>query len=250
MPRRGPTRLGGDRSVLALNRGSSSLKFGLFTLSPDAAPLSRGTVAISDDRTAFEQVLARVSGPVEKHPLAVVAHRLVHGGPNLRAPRTVDDALLVRLQKVVQLAPNHLPDEIALIEDVRRARPDLPQIVCFDTAFHADLPDSRAPAADSRRIRRRGHPALRLSRFVLHVPDRRAPPRGPAWPVDRAILAHLGNGSSLAAVRRRPLDRHHDGIHADRRRRHGDEVRRSRSRRRHLHRALARPGSRPGRAGS
>src|SRR5688500_6831239 len=136
-----PTSQTGDRSVLALNRGSSSLKFGLFTLSPDAAALSRGTVPVSDDRTAFEQVLARVSEPVEKHPLAVVAHRLVHGGPSMRAPRTVDDALLVRLRKVVQLAPNHLPDEIALIEDVRRARPDLTQIVCFDTAFHADLPE-------------------------------------------------------------------------------------------------------------
>ena len=131
---------GESRSVLALNRGSSSLKFGLFTLSPDAAPLSRGTVAVSEDRTAFERVVARVSETVETHPLAAVAHRLVHGGPDLRAPRMVDDGLLVTLRQLVHLAPNHLPDELALIEDVRRARPDLPQIVCFDTAFHADLP--------------------------------------------------------------------------------------------------------------
>jgi acetate kinase len=192
--------VGGDRSVLALNRGSSTLKFGLFTLSLDAAPLFRGTVAISDDRSAFEQVIARVSEPVEKHPLAVVAHRLVHGGPNMRAPRTVDDALLVRLQKVVQLAPNHLPDEIALIEDVRRARPDLTQIVCFDTAFHADLPDvaRRLPipaeyAAEG--IQRYGFHGLS---YTFLIDELR---RGPTWPVDRAILAHLGNGSSLAAVR-------------------------------------------------
>jgi acetate kinase len=186
--------------VLALNRGSSSLKFGLFTLSPDAAPLLRGTVAVSDDRTAFEQVITRVSEPVEKHPLAAVAHRLVHGGPSLRAPRTVDDALLATLQRVVHLAPNHLPDEIALIEDVRRVRPDLPQIVCFDTAFHAELPEvaRRLPipaeyAAEG--IQRYGFHGLS---YTFLIDELR---RGSTWPVDRAILAHLGNGSSLAAVR-------------------------------------------------
>jgi acetate kinase len=191
----------GDRSVLALNRGSSSLKFGLFTLSPDAAPLSRGTVAVSDDRTAFEQVIARVSEPVKKHPLAAVAHRLVHGGPDLRAPRTVDDALLATLRRLIHLAPNHLPDEIALIEEVRRARPDLPQIICFDTAFHADLPDvaRRLPipaeyAAEG--VRRYGFHGLSYT-FLMDELRR----RGFAWPVERAILAHLGNGSSLAAIR-------------------------------------------------
>jgi len=192
----------GDRSVLALNRGSSSLKFGLFTLSPEAAALSRGTVTISDGRTAFEQVIARVSAAVEKHPLAAVAHRLVHGGPDLRTPRTVDDALLVALRQLVHLAPNHLPDEIALIEDVRRARPDLPQIVCFDTAFHADLPEiaRRLPipaeyAAEG--VQRYGFHGLSYT-FLLDELSR----RGSASPSERAILAHLGNGSSLAAVRR------------------------------------------------
>jgi acetate kinase len=193
---------GGDRSVLALNRGSSSLKFGLFTLAPDTAPLLRGTVALSDDRTAFEQVIARISEPVAAHPLAAVAHRLVHGGPDLREPRRVDDPLLVTLRQLVHLAPNHLPDEIALIDDVRRARPDLPQIVCFDTAFHADLPEiaRRLPipaAYAAEGIRRYGFHGLSYT-FLIDELRR----RGSAWPVERAILAHLGNGSSLAAVRR------------------------------------------------
>jgi acetate kinase len=192
----------GDRSVLALNRGSSSLKFGLFTLSPAAAPLSRGTVAVSEDRTAFERVVARVSETVETHPLAAVAHRLVHGGPDLRAPCMVDDGLLVTLRQLVHLAPNHLPDELALIEDVRRARPDLSQIVCFDTAFHADLPAvaRRLPipaeyAAEG--IQRYGFHGLSYT-FLMDELRR----RGFASPSERAILAHLGNGSSLAAVRR------------------------------------------------
>jgi acetate kinase len=197
----------GDRSVLALNRGSSSLKFGLFTLSPDAAPLSRGTVAVSDGRTAFEQVLARVSEAVAKHPLGAVAHRLVHGGPDLRTPRTVDDALLVTLGQLVHLAPNHLPDEIALIEEVRRARPDLPQIVCFDTAFHADLPEiaRRLPipaeyAAEG--VQRYGFHGLSYT-FLMDELRR----RDSGSPSGRAILAHLGNGSSLAAVcRGRSID--------------------------------------------
>src|SRR5688500_15765663 len=129
------------QSVLALNRGSSSIKFALFSCSPQPAELARGTVDADADGGAFDQVIARAAGGLDQQPLAVVVHRLVHGGPELRAPRRIDDRLIASLEGLIHLAPNHLPQELALVKEVRRARPDLPQVVCFDTAFHGRLPD-------------------------------------------------------------------------------------------------------------
>jgi acetate kinase len=110
--------------------------------------------------------------------------------------------LIDTLRKLVPLAPNHLPDEIRLIEAVRRLRPDTPQIVCFDTAFHAELPDvARCLAIPSvyaaQGLRRYGFHGLSYT-FLLAELRRRATP---AQAEGKVVLAHLGSGSSLAAVR-------------------------------------------------
>jgi acetate kinase len=144
----------------------------------------------------------RVSDYVDKNPLAGIGHRVVHGGPALREPQIVTDALLETLRQLVRFAPNHLPDEIHLIEAARRLRPDPPQFVCFDTAFHADLPEVARSLAVPRRyaaegVRRYGFHGLSYS-FLMEELRRRA---GPSQADTRVLLAHLGNGSSLAAVR-------------------------------------------------
>ncbi len=204
MPNAGgqPEQRTAGQSVLALNRGSSSIKFALFSRSAQPAELARGTVDADADRGAFDQVIAGVASPLEERPLAAVVHRLVHGGPELRAPRLIDDGLVARLKELIHLAPHHLPQEIALLEEVRRARPDLPQAVCFDTAFHGGLPDlaRRLPIPAEYAalgVERYGFHGLSYT-FLMEELRRRC---GPSAAPGRVILAHLGNGSSLAAVR-------------------------------------------------
>lgn len=189
------------RSVLAVNSGSSSLKFALFSVGPEPALMRRGSLEIPEPTTAIEELLKEVAADLQASPLAAVGHRIVHGGPDLRAPQMVSDALLEILKGLIQFAPNHLPDEIALIESVRRLLPDVPQVVCFDTAFHGGLPDAARELAIPRAyveqgVRRYGFHGLSYT-FLIDALHRRTVPTGQ----DRVILAHLGSGSSLAAVR-------------------------------------------------
>jgi acetate kinase len=193
---------GVTRSLLAVNGGSSSIKFALFTLAPQPRALRRGTLDEPERATALEQLLERVAEDVERYPLAAVGHRVVHGGTALRDPQVVTGELLETLRQLVRFAPNHLPDEIHLIEAVQRLRPDTPQIVCFDTAFHADLPEVARQLAIPRRyaaqgVRRYGFHGLSYT-FLVDELRRRT---GLSQADGMVILAHLGNGSSLAAVR-------------------------------------------------
>jgi|SRR5579862_1289542 len=134
-------------------------------------------------------------------PLAAIGHRIVHGGDAYRDPQRVTPAVLATLRDLIPFAPNHLPDEIALIDALARHRPGVPQVACFDTAFHADLPDvaRRLPIPatyDEQGVRRYGFHGLSYA-FLLQALERIA---GAAAARGRVILAHLGNGSSLAAV--------------------------------------------------
>jgi acetate kinase len=203
-----PDRSGAGRSVLAVNSGSSTIKFALFVLRPDPEALRsglevlcRGALDQPDRATALEQVLDRISRATAEHPLAGAGHRIVHGGPAFHEPRIVTDELIEALEQLVRFAPNHLPDELALIRTMQRLRPEVPQIVCFDTGFHADLPDVARRlaipakyAADG--VRRYGFHGLSYT-FLVDALRRRV---GRARADGRVVLAHLGNGSSVTAV--------------------------------------------------
>src|SRR5437868_531721 len=191
-----------NRSVLVVNSGSSSIKFALFTLAPQPKALCRGALDPSARETAIEQMIERVAEYFDTYPLAGVSHRIVHGGPALRDQQVVTQNVIETLRGLVRFAPNHLPDEIGLIEAVRRLNPETPQVVCFDTAFHADLPDRARRLAvpheyENEGVRRYGFHGLSYT-FLLGELRRRA---GPSQADGRVVLAHLGNGSSLAAVR-------------------------------------------------
>jgi len=187
---------------LVINAGSSSVKFGVFSFAADPAAVERGSIEVSERDAALARLL-----DARKGRLAGVGHRIVHGGPKHVEPELVTPDVLDGLRSVVAFAPNHLPDEIALIERVRRLRPELPQIVCFDTAFHAALPPvaRRLPIPrryDEQGLRRYGFHGLSYT-FLMHELRRLAPERADG----RVVLAHLGNGSSLAAVSSgRPID--------------------------------------------
>ena len=124
--------------VLTVNGGSSSLKFALYE--PGDPPRRR--LGGSIDRPAADDaaVLGRLEAEGALEGLAGVGHRVVHGGPRHFGPELVTPELLADLRQATTLDPAHLPAELALIEALAARLPGVPQVACFDTAFHRDLP--------------------------------------------------------------------------------------------------------------
>jgi acetate kinase len=188
--------------VVCLNCGSSSVKAARYLVRGDdarrVADAAVDGLTTTDDgaavRDAATDVYRRLTD--EHGPASVVGHRVVHGGPDLRAPVVVDDRVLDELHTVIPFAPLHLPAAIGAIEAVRALVPDVPQVACFDTAFHASLPESEWRLAIPRElsdlgIRRYGFHGLSYEYIVETVG---------AAVLGRAVVAHLGNGASLAAI--------------------------------------------------
>lgn len=205
-------------NVLTLNSGSSSLKFAIFGLEEGSERrLASGAIerigdasghawirrdlARSDcaaqckDHSAALAKIFELLAAGQPEPVTVVAHRVVHGGSEHAAPALLDAALLASLRRISPLAPLHMPACIAGIEASLARYPGLPQVACFDTAFHANLPDiARRIALPERfpEVRRYGFHGLSYE-YVMSV-------LGPGAPA-RIVIAHLGNGASLVAVK-------------------------------------------------
>jgi acetate kinase len=186
------------RTILALNGGSSSLKFAAFSVgsrSGEPEELSRGAVEqITDLGGAVPRVLEKLTG-LGIEPDAV-GHRIVHGGPKHLQPARIDDLVIASLREATPFAPLHLPGELALIEAVRTEHPALPQVACFDTAFHARMPlvAKRLPLPTplwDAGVRRYGFHGLSYESVVRTL--------GPLVS-GRVVVAHLGNGASMVAL--------------------------------------------------
>ncbi len=205
--------------VLVLNSGSSSLKVALFSGASEGPRLlargavegiglARGRAWLRGEGVPVERELAHVDHAeactaildlVESSgaPRATAfGHRVVHGGARHVAPERIDEALVASLRALVPLAPLHAPPALMCIEALARRRPDVPAVACFDTAFHAGMPEvaRRLPvgdALDRKGVRRYGFHGLSYE-HVLHTIGR---------PPPRAVFAHLGSGSSLVAVK-------------------------------------------------
>jgi acetate kinase len=194
-------------AVLALNAGSSSLKYRLLaggTGGPEE--LERGQVerigepggAATDHADAVGQVVDRL----RDRPIVAVGHRVVHGGIRFREPARVDDGVLAEIEELARWAPLHNPAAAAGIRAARAALPGVPQLALFDTAFHATLPPAAFTYAIDRDlageygIRRYGFHGISV-RFVVHETARLL-----ARPVAELnlIVLHLGNGASATAV--------------------------------------------------
>jgi len=211
-----------DGQVLAVNSGSSSLKFGLFVQAggEEKAVLQGGADGIGTanaklqitDATgktlldekyeltsqghALEEILNAVGKVGGARPVAV-GHRIVHGGPHLREHQLITDELVQQLQAAVHFAPLHIPAAVALIEISRRLLSEIPQYACFDTVFHASMPETSYRFAlpeefDGAGVRRYGFHGLSYESVVYRL--------GAEIP-ERVVCAHLGSGSSLAAIR-------------------------------------------------
>ncbi len=210
-------------AILVLNCGSSSLKFAVYTadeqrwlsgkLTNIGLPNSRFETTDRHQRTQFRQydspdhatALIVLFDWLQKQmngPLRGVGHRLVHGGASYQTPQRVTPELLTDLRALIPLAPDHLPAEIKLIEAVSRLYPDLPQVVCFDTAFHQTMPDQARHLPLPRHLTdeglvRYGFHGLSYE-YVLHQLIQDA---GCHSAQGRVIIAHLGNGASMVALR-------------------------------------------------
>jgi acetate kinase len=174
--------------VLCLNAGSSSLKVALID---EGNVVTRFGADVAEARELRKLV--------ESHGIArpdAIGHRLVHGGPDQSAPLQLTGPTRARLDQAIPFAPLHLPAELAVVDAATRAYPGVPQVACFDTAFHARLPDvaRRLPidgAADEAGVRRYGFHGLSYEYVVSRL-------GGEA--LDLAVIAHLGSGASMAAV--------------------------------------------------
>lgn len=185
-------------AVMVVNAGSSSLKLDL--LDPDDRVLAGEHVDAAPDSDQARQALSRFLDDVGD--VDAVGHRIVHGGPDLIAPVLYDQQIRAQLDGAADLAPLHVPPALAALDAVRDRLPDLPHVICLDTAFHANLPEparSYAVPVEWRRrygLRRYGFHGLSYTWAVgrtARLLDR---------PVEdlQMVLAHLGGGASVCAV--------------------------------------------------
>jgi acetate kinase len=189
--------LSGGGRILAVNAGTSSLKLRLLDRRDAVVgSLDLPPVGTPDAVAGLERCVR------ENGPIGAVGHRLVHGGRDLRGSVLITDAIVVQLRAAAELAPLHLPPALEALATTRRLLPDVPQVACFDTAFHATIPEAAAlyavPTEWTERwgIRRYGFHGLSHS----YVSRRAAELIGRPVEGLRLVSCHLGAGASLAAV--------------------------------------------------
>ncbi|HVB98396.1 MAG TPA: acetate/propionate family kinase [Candidatus Dormibacteraeota bacterium] len=213
--------------ILTINGGSSSIKFAVFDAGDSLRRILDGRI----DRIGLPEATLRVKGVDQadnlsrlvtapdhtsavsvlvdwieerngRDGLTAVGHRVVHGGPKYYKPQRINREMVEELRRLSPFDPDHMPEEILLAEAFHRRFPDLPQVACFDTAFHHDLPRVAQMLPIPRRyeaqgVRRYGFHGLSYA-FLMEELARLG---DPGATTGRVILGHLGNGASLAAVR-------------------------------------------------
>ena len=213
-------------TILIINAGSSSIKFELFEvaglqrrfrgqLDGIATPHPHLTARDNEGKSVADRTYDASRVPdaraaqdligawLDEHqggPPSAVGHRVVHGGAAFAGPALIDDAVLAQLEALVPLAPLHQPSNLAPIRSIRARRPNLPQVACFDTAFHR----GHAPVVDrfaiprslyAEGVRRYGFHGLSYEYIAGRLPE-----VAPEIAGKRVIVAHLGNGASLCAL--------------------------------------------------
>jgi acetate kinase len=216
-------------ALLVLNAGSSSLKFSVFLNEEPPQPLLRGELEglLSQPHFKVRDATAVIGekewpsgtqlghqgaieflftwgrgGPLGEHRVVAAGHRVVHGGVKFAAPALIDAETLAELEALTPLAPLHQPHSVAAIKAVAEMAPALPQVACFDTAFHRTQPQVAQAFALPRRfaeegVRRYGFHGLSYEYIASVLPkiDHRAAN-------GRTVIAHLGNGASMCAMER------------------------------------------------
>ena len=216
------------QAILTINAGSSSIKFALFPLAHPISPEAEvsgqidgigtnATKMVAKDRagekianqaiageqvshdTAFDALLKWFQATQAGWQIVAVGHRVVHGGERYSAPTIVDATVLEHLTSFIPLAPLHEPHNVAGIRALQALLPDVPQIACFDTAFHRTQPEVAQSFALPRALSAEG-----IKRYGFHGLSyefiARALPKHSHRAAGRVVVAHLGNGASMAAM--------------------------------------------------
>jgi acetate kinase len=210
--------------IAVINAGSSSIKFALYDAGSGHPMLFRGQleqIGVSphlhvanakgdgvaerrwpalDHKGATQEILKTVVELIEGMPVLGVGHRVVHGGTNYAAPVRIDDKVMAELAALSPLAPLHQPHNLAPIAAIAEAAPHIPQVACFDTAFHRQQPHLAQLFALPREytdagVRRYGFHGLSYEYVTSRLTEVAAEIAG-----GRVVIAHLGNGASLCAV--------------------------------------------------
>lgn len=220
-------RAGAPPRVLAMNGGSSSIRFALYHLGETPERLLRGhleriglkgtsltiddparprtgprNIGNLDPPTAARYLIDWLDLQVGLGALTAAGHRIVSGGAAFTGPQPITGQLLEQLHRLTGAAPEHLPSELAMIDLIGERAPSLLQVACFDTAFHRDMPRVAKLLPIPRRFQTRG-----VERYGFHglsysyLMEELVRTAGPEAAHGRVILAHLGNGASLTAVR-------------------------------------------------
>jgi len=218
-------------AILALNAGSSSIKFALYARRPNTAdpfPIADGEIegigdaprltiremtgetavkrelpAGSDHEKLLHLVLEWIDDHLDGRSLMAVGHRVVHGGTDFSAPILTDETILSRLERLVPLAPLHQPHNLAAIRCLAEAAPDLPQVACFDTGFHRTNSSLATTFALPRTltdegVRRYGFHGLSYEYIAGALPHYAG-----VAAEGRVVVAHLGHGASMCALHAR-----------------------------------------------
>jgi acetate kinase len=220
------TTAAGPRAILVLNAGSSSIKFCVFRLDDAGlvrdvrgqvsglgtaprfvmrrdeavladAPFANGSIGHAE---ALEELLSSLQTHLGETRIVGVGHRVVHGGLEYMAPTAVDESVLSKLDRYVPLAPLHQPHNLAAIRVMLRRMPGVPEVACFDTAFHRGIPEvaqlfALPPRFAEAGVRRYGFHGLSYEYIASQLPalDARAA-------TGRTVVLHLGNGASMCAM--------------------------------------------------
>jgi acetate kinase len=213
-------------AILTVNAGSSSIKFALFGAAPNLPRIATGAVskigeaphlAVRDSTGAVvfekhwdsaalshEDLILPVLDWVDTHlgsdELIAAGHRIVHGGEKFFAPVRLDEAALTELATLTPLAPLHEPHNLAAVQAVMALRKNLPQIGCFDTAFHHDMPVIATRIAIPRHYFDEGFRRYGFHGLSYEYISRRLREVAPHLAAGKVIAAHLGNGASVCAM--------------------------------------------------
>ncbi len=217
------------RLILILNAGSSSVKCALMTIDDQGEPhdLARGSIdgigqsaefsmRFTDGQPAIKEVMATGSTPSHKDALGLIlktvdrlyglsslvgaGHRIVHGGPHFVKPIRLDRANIEELRKLTPLAPLHQPHNLAAVDSLFELLPNLPQIGCFDTAFHATMPVIARNFALPKALTEKGIRRYGFHGISYNYISKAFAARDPERAKGRVIVAHLGNGASLCGM--------------------------------------------------
>ena len=216
-----------EQLILSLNGGSSSLKFATYRMEEAAeervfsgaieaigtangrAWLKTSKAVVADQRRSFPDHAAAIKAMFAAlqqqgvTKLAAAGHRIVHGGPKFSTPQQIDDKLKRALKELISFAPLHLPSQLAMIDAITAHYPEMPQIACFDTSFHSSIPEVAQRFALPEKfwqqgIKRYGFHGLSYEYVVAKLGKELG---------RRAIIAHLGNGASMVALKGgQPID--------------------------------------------